>query len=50
MLKVYRVNGLTFQFEEGEQPNGAVEVEEQPKAKERKVANKARSTRTKKAE
>lgn len=26
MLKIYEVNGMTFQFEEGEQPKGAVEV------------------------
>lgn len=32
MLKVYEVNGLTFQYEEGEQPEGAVEVKpEKPK-------------------
>lgn len=26
MLKIYEYNGLTFQFEEGQQPAGAVEV------------------------
>lgn len=51
MLKIYKVNGLTFQFEEGEQPDGAVEVKQAKAAtKEVKPANKARSTRTKKAE
>ena len=42
MLKVYEYGGLTYQFEEGEQPAGAVEVKtdegERPKA--RKTANK----------
>ena len=26
MLKIYKINGLTYQFEEGEQPSDAVEV------------------------
>lgn len=43
MLKRYEYNGLIFQFEEGKQPTGAVEV------KERKVANKARAPKTKAA-
>ena len=48
MLKIYRVNGLTFQYEEGEQPEGAVEVKQAKAAtKEVKPANKARTTRTK---
>ena len=42
MLKVYEYGGLTYQFEEGTQPAGAVEVKtdegERPKA--RKTANK----------
>lgn len=47
MLKIYIVNGLTFQFEEGEQPEGAVEVVEKKKAvdpsdKAVKPANKSR--------
>lgn len=46
MLKIYEYNGLTFQWEDGEQPDGAVEVKQQ---KERKTANKARAPRTKKA-
>lgn len=41
MLKIYKVGDLTFQFEEGQQPAGAVEVE--PKAKAAKPANKART-------
>lgn len=45
MLKIYEYNGLTFQWEDGEQPKGAVEV----KQKERKTPNKARAPRTKKA-
>jgi len=51
MLKIYEYNGYTFQYEEGTQPEGAVEVKQQkPAAKQRKTANKARTTRTKKAE
>lgn len=51
MLKIYKLNGLTFQYEEGEQPAGAVEVKQaKPAAKEAKPSNKARTTRTKKAE
>lgn len=46
MLKIYEYNGLTFQWEDGEQPKGAVEVKQQ---KERKTPNKARAPRTKKA-
>lgn len=46
MLKIYEYNGLTFQWEDGEQPDGAVEVKQQ---KERKTPNKARAPRTKKA-
>ena len=42
MLKVYEYGGLTYQYEEGEQPAGATEVKaeegEQPKA--RKTATK----------
>lgn len=51
MLKIYKINGLTYQFEEGEQPAYAVEVKQAAaQAKERKAANKARATRTKKVE
>lgn len=32
-LKVYVVNGATFQFTEGEQPEGAVEFEPAPAVK-----------------
>jgi len=49
MLKIYKdKDGYTFQYEEGTQPEGLVLVEDKPKA--RKTANKARTTRTKKAE
>jgi hypothetical protein len=51
MLKLYLVNGKQFQFEEGEQPEGAVELKaekpEKKKAEDVKVykpANKARRT------
>jgi hypothetical protein len=47
MLKRYIVNGLEFQYEEGTQPKGAVEVKPEKKAAEPlnkavKPANKAR--------
>ena len=44
MLKIYEYNGRTYQFEEGEQPAGAVEVKAvEPLKKEApKPANKAR--------
>lgn len=44
MLKKYRVNGKQFIYEEGEQPEGAVEVRKMatPPNKTRKPANKAR--------
>lgn len=54
MLKRYMYQGLAFQYEEGEQPEGAILIEEptakKPAAKARKTANKARTTRTKAAE
>lgn len=51
MLKRYCVNGSWFWFEEGEQPEGAIEEKTaKPATKERRTANKARTTRTKKAE
>lgn len=52
MLKIYEYNGFTFQYEEGTQPEGAVEVKQAKTAnKEAKPTNKARTTRSaKKAE
>ena len=51
MLKIYRdKDGYTFQYEEGTQPEGLEPVEQKPKAKQVKPANKARTTRTKKVE
>lgn len=56
MLKNYIVNGLQFQFKEGDQPAGAVEVKklkqpekaEEPETKEApKPANKSRKAETK---
>lgn len=48
MLKRYIVNGLEFQYEEGTQPVGAVEVKaEQPKTKAVTPKNKARKGTTK---
>lgn len=41
MLKVYRIGGLTYQFEEGKQPSGAAEVTETETVKSVKPANKA---------
>lgn len=55
MMKIYLVNGFTRQFEEGTQPEGAVEVKtESPEnkaaaasTKAKKPANKARKAVTK---
>ncbi len=48
MLKKYIVNGKEFQFEEGKQPKGAVELKaEQSAAKAKKPANKARVVKNK---
>ena len=48
MLKKYKVGELTYQFEEGEQPAGAVEVKSaKAAAKAVKPADKARKTTTK---
>jgi hypothetical protein len=53
MLKIYEYNGRYFQFEEGEQPAGAVEVGakakavEPPKKEAPKPANKARKVGSK---
>jgi|GEM_PF-1557669 len=43
-LRLYDINGSTYQFREGEQPTGAVEHIEKksPPAKSRTVANKSR--------
>ena len=42
MLKRYEYRGLTFQFEEGQQPKGAKEIAEKkaPAAKNKKAAKK----------
>lgn len=50
MLKEYIVNGKQYQFEEGEQPEGAVEVKAvEPSNKAvKKPANKSRSKVVKK--
>lgn len=46
MMKIYLVNGVTRQYEEGTAPEGAILVEkvkaEEPKNKAAKPANKAR--------
>lgn len=55
MLKNYIWNGAQFQFEEGQQPDGAVEVKPQiqtkavepPKKEAPKPVNKARTVKTK---
>lgn len=50
-LKQYIVGGFTFQYEEGEQPAGAVEVKsEKAETKARTTQNKARATRNKTAQ
>lgn len=42
MLKIYKLGGLTYQFEEGQQPAGAVPIEGKPiEAKKRPARNKA---------
>lgn len=43
MLKLYSINGKTWQFEEGEQPENAVEVKavKPPETKAVKPVNKA---------
>lgn len=45
-IKVYKVGALTFQFEEGEQPAGAIEVKEKAEKAE-KPANKAKTAKNK---
>ena len=48
MLKRYIVNGMEFQYEEGEQPAGAVEVKPEKKAAEplNKAVKPANNKRT----
>lgn len=41
MLKIYIINGKEWQYEEGEQPKGAVEKKPEDKSK-KAPANKAR--------
>jgi hypothetical protein len=50
MLKNYLINGKQWQFEEGTQPEGAVEVKavDPPKNKAKKPVNKARKAVKKK--
>ena len=56
MLKQYIVNGKQFQYEEGEQPDGAVELKKkvnppkkavEPSNKAAKPANKRKAVKTK---
>lgn len=57
MLKIYRLpNGRTYQYEEGTQPEGAVEVKKAveppakavvPENKAKKTANKAKAVKSK---
>jgi len=51
MLKIYEIDGKLWQFEEGEQPDGAVEVKqkaaEPPKNKAKAATNKARKAAVK---
>lgn len=47
-LKTYRVGNTTWQYNEGEQPKGAVEVNPETKAKT--PANKSRTAANKSAE
>lgn len=42
MLKNYLINGKQFQYEEGEQPEGAVELKAEPPVKAAEPVNKAR--------
>lgn len=50
VLKIYEYGGKTYQFEEGTQPEGAVEVKEkaaEPQNKAVKPANKKRTVKRK---
>lgn len=50
-LKQYEWNGGTWQFEESEAPEGAVEVKaKKPANKTRTTKNKSRQTKTKEVE
>lgn len=44
-LRIYKVGALTFQFEEGQQPAGAVLVEDAKPAPARKAARPANKAR-----
>ena len=50
MLKQYIINGKQYQYKEGEQPEGAVELKKavEPSNKAKKPANKARKAVRKK--
>lgn len=51
MLKRYKVNDSWFWFEEGQQPEGAIEEKAaKPANKQRTAANKTRTTRMKKVD
>ena len=47
MLKKYIVNGKVWQYEEGTQPEGAIEKAVTPPNKAKKAANKSRKAKTK---
>ena len=48
MVKEYFINGKGWQFEEGEQPEGAIEVKQtKPENKQAEPKNKARKVKTK---
>ncbi len=46
-LKIYRVGSLTFQYEEGNQPKGAVEVKPESKPKAKPATNKTAKAQNK---
>lgn len=48
-MKIYRIGSLTFQFEEGEQPDGAIEVADAKPAEEPEKAPRKRRTAANKA-
>lgn len=45
MLKLYQFNGATFQFEEGQQPKGAVEVKPKKAPNKKAPAKKTKESR-----
>lgn len=49
MMKIYKYGGYTRQYEEGKQPEGAVEVVKKPaeKKEQKPIANKSRQTKNK---